>query len=70
MSKFKPMLIRFDEDGFNTEVHRMETKSNILSKALEWMHKNSANVKFTPKDEYEWNELDGGFVEWFKSTGK
>lgn len=66
MSKFKPMLIRFDEDGFNTEVHRMETKSNILSKALEWMHKNSANVKFTPKDEYEWNELDRGFVEWFK----
>lgn len=66
MSKFKPMLIRFDEEGYNRECQRMENKSNILRKALEWMHANAANVKFTPKNESEWAELDRGFVHWFK----
>lgn len=66
MSKFKPMLIRFDEEGYNRECQRMDSKAALLVKALEWMHKNTANVKFTPKNESEWVDLDRGFVEWFK----
>lgn len=67
MSKYKPMLVHFDKEGYDQQVKWAEIKKTVSDEAWEWIGKNlPENHKIIHADEFKGMFIKGNFVSLFK----
>ena len=59
MPKYKPMLIRFDDEGYNLAIKQAKDKIHIYQQAVGFMEKHNLKIKDTTK-------FERSFTEYFK----
>ena len=64
MSKYKPMLISFDEEGYNYESKKAEEKLEILEKAIDWINNSPVNLSGN-LTEVIVNSMDESFCQFY-----
>lgn len=65
MSKYKPMLISFDAEGYKQESKRASEKLSILNSAIDWMEANSVNLLGEGLNEVMVSSIDKSFCEFY-----
>lgn len=67
MSKYKPMLVHFDKEGYDEQVKLAEFKKTVSDEAWLWIGQNlPENHKIIHADEFKGMFIKGNFVSLFK----